>query len=192
MFVFCTKKPKTTQPKSKKAFNFVCIGLDNAGKTSLLNRITKRTEVQTFEEFNFEPPSTCGFNLRAFSFNKQKLTIYDCGGKKQFRELWEYYCQDVDGLIYVIDASDPDRLEESGIELINILRNPVLGKKPLLILANKTDKEGSLSPEELCEFFGFKDIVDRDWYITKASSVKDLGLDEGLQWLYSNCSNMCY
>ena len=102
----CCGKNRIEKQKKKKSFNFVCIGLDNAGKTSLLNRITKRTEIATFEEFDFEPPSTCGFNLRAFSYKNRNLTIYDCGGRKEFRELWEYYCQNVDGIIYVIDGSD--------------------------------------------------------------------------------------
>lgn len=53
--------------------------------------------------------------------------------------MWDYYFTDSNGIIYVIDSSNKDDLEESGHELISILNNPTMDKKPLLIYANKND-----------------------------------------------------
>ena len=169
--------------KKNKSINLVLLGLDEAGKTSILNKISTNQDLGSFTDLGFKPPSTCGFNLRAYSYCKRNITVYDCGGKKEFRELWEYYCQNVDGVIYVIDSSDASRLEEAGLELINVLKNPILANKPLLILANKGDLEGSLSCDRLTDYYGFKDINDREWFIMQTSAIDGKGVHQGLMWI---------
>ena len=70
-------------------------------------------------------------------------------GQKTLRSYWNTYCDASDGCIFVIDASDKDRLDESAVELMNILDEDVLEKVPLLILTTKTDVAGALTAEEV-------------------------------------------
>ncbi len=83
----------------------------------------------------------------------------------------------------MIDASNSDKLEESGSEIINLLNNQVLKKKPLLFLANKSDKKESKDLQELVDFFGLHDIHDREWLIVECSAKTGIGLYEGIIWL---------
>lgn len=69
----------------------------------------------------------------------------DCGGNDWFRHLWDYYYADTHGIIFVVDISEQRKLEESGHELISLLNNQSLNGKPILIFANKNDKQSALN-----------------------------------------------
>lgn len=175
---------KLQKKKPTKKPNLICIGLNNSGKTSILNHLSLTTPpLSPITPQDYRP--TYGFNLKAFCYKNLNITINDCGGKPIFRNLWEYYYQNTDGIIFVIDSSDPERFEESGRELVHMLNNPILEGKPLLVLANKGDK-GGVGVREMSEYFGLRDINDREWIVVKCSAETGEGVYEGIFWLV-NC-----
>ena len=87
--------------------------------------------------------------------------MWDLGGQKAIRNLWENYYQQCDAIIYVIDSSDNYRLDETGSELYTILHTPELSGIPLLIFANKKDLNLSLDCEEIIDALNLTRIIDR-------------------------------
>lgn len=92
-----------------KELRILLLGLDNAGKTTLLKKLAS-------EDVNHITP-TQGFNIKSVSSNGFKLNVWDIGGQRKIRPYWRNYFENTDVLIYVIDSSDRKRLEETGLEL---------------------------------------------------------------------------
>ena len=109
--------------------------------------------------------------------------MWDLGGQKAIRNLWENYYQQCDAIIYVIDSSDNYRLDETGSELYTILQTPELSGIPLLIFANKQDLNLSLDCEEIIDALNLTRIIDRTWTIIASSAVTKQGLCDGLNWI---------
>lgn len=116
------------------------LGLDNAGKTSILKRIAHPEEKI---DQNFEVWPTYGFNISTYELNNTILNIWDIGGQKAFRSFWSTYVDQSDAIVFVIDSADEKNLSESGKALMSILDEDSLDGVPLLILANKCDLVGS-------------------------------------------------
>ena len=168
--------------KKKKEIKGLILGLDNAGKTTIL---------KTFKgEIALNLPPTKGFNFQKFDYNNTTFILWDLGGQKSIRKFWEnYYEKENDCIIYVIDSSDSERLEETGNELYNILQQPELSGMPLVIYANKQDLNMALSVGEILEQLGLDDITDRKWTIIASSALTKQGLSTGLNWLIECCNN---
>ena len=112
------------------------LGLDNAGKTTILKKIGGETDQ------NVVP--THGFNIKNYEMGNNILHVWDIGGQKALRNYWPTFVDDAEGIIFVIDSADEKRLEESGTELINLLEEPELVDVPIVILANKQDLTHSM------------------------------------------------
>ena len=80
---------------------------------------------------------TQGFTVKSLSQNGFKLNVWDIGGQKSIRPYWRNYYNSTNALIYVIDSSDRRRMEETGVELNQLLEEEKLAGIPLLIYANK-------------------------------------------------------
>ena len=132
---------------------------------------------------------TIGYNVESLDFKKANLTIWDVGGSDKLRILWKHYFQNTDGLIYVIDSTDIDRIDESSEELIKLLKEEELKDCPILIFANKQDLNGALSPKEISDKFEMGNYFGRKWLLQGASSTTGQGLKEGLDWLIENLIN---
>lgn len=124
------------------------LGLDNAGKTTLLFKIKD-------DEFKETVP-TVGLNVEQISYKNMSLTLWDVGG--QARKLWKHYYDKVDGVIMVIDSSDVDRMKIVKNELSKIVVEPGLETVPILIFANKQDLDSALGKDEIGELLGLSDI----------------------------------
>ena len=124
------------------------LGLDNAGKTTLLFKIKD-------DEFKDTVP-TIGLNVEQITYKGMTLTLWDVGG--QARKLWKHYYDKVDGVIMVIDSADVDRMKIVQDELAKIVVEPGLETVPILILANKQDLDSALSKEEITELLNIKEI----------------------------------
>eukprot|EP01118_Nematostelium_gracile_P012818 TRINITY_DN4741_c0_g1_i2.p1 TRINITY_DN4741_c0_g1~~TRINITY_DN4741_c0_g1_i2.p1 ORF type:complete len:216 (-),score=46.26 TRINITY_DN4741_c0_g1_i2:58-705(-) len=179
------KKLKT----NVKDRNILFLGLNSAGKTSLLNHL--RFE---FGETNFVPPNemipTIGLNFSKITYQKFSLTFWDLGGHQKFREVWESYLQDTDILVWLIDSSDHERFEESSNELKKIVTDPKLIYTPIAIIANKQDKEGAIQEEEIIKRFHLHDLpVTNKYQIFLTSFLGDFeqheGVDKLLVWIVS-------
>ena len=170
------------RPKKKREVKVLLLGLDNAGKSTIL-KVLKGEKVTNL-------PPTKGFNFQKIEYNKVSFVVWDLGGQKAIRQYWEdYYQKDNDVLIYVIDSSDNYRLDETGKELYNILQQPELNGMPLLIYANKQDLNLALSADEILSELNLDKINDRNWTIIACSALTKEGINEGLDWIIKVTEN---
>ena len=110
--------------------------------------------------------------------------MYDLGGQSKLRTLWQYYLKDTKGIIYVIDSQDINRLDEARKELDSIMNDLAGFVVPLLVMANKQDKDGVASYEDV------KEKLELDKYdmcmVQPTSAVTGEGVKEGWEWLVNN------
>jgi small GTP-binding protein len=134
-----------------KNIQITILGSDGGGKTSIINALQGRFELKMKPSLGFKPTTMMlGDNIN--------VKFYDLGGGPKIRGIWSEYYHDVHALIYVFDASLKGEILEESFKLFqSTLEHPSLSKKPLLILANKQDKEGSISAEELSTLLHFQD-----------------------------------
>ncbi|KAA6386352.1 MAG: putative ADP-ribosylation factor [Streblomastix strix] len=174
--------------RSKKPTRIVMVGLDAAGKTTILHRLK-------FGETVMSNP-TLGFNVEEVSFENLKFTIWDVGGQKRIRQLWNHYYEGSHGIVYVIDCSDRRRIscglpegcdECARCELLNVLASEHLERAPVLILANKQDIDTAARPDETAQMVGLLDLpAGRKWHIQGCCGLNGNGLTEGFRWLGAN------
>ena len=97
--------------------------------------------------------------------------------------MWNCYYQNAEGVIYVVDSADRERVRESADELRKLLAEPELDGATLLVFANKQDLPTALSVSELTNELGLMDIRNRKWFIQACAAPSGDGLYEGLDWL---------
>ena len=124
-----SKRVTQKKPAIQREVRLCVLGLDNAGKTTILKSIAN-------EEIQSVMP-TQGFNVKTLSVGNFKFNVWDLGGQKAIRQHWKNYYDKLDCLIYVIDSSDRIRLNECAEELQSLLEEDKLAGVPLLIYANK-------------------------------------------------------
>lgn len=165
--------------KELKQAQILMLGLDSAGKSTLLYKL-KCNDV-------FLTLPTIGFNVEMIEMGKKfALTIWDVGGQHQMRTVWDNYFENIDGLVFVVDSTDKQRLEESKKELECILRNDSMKNVPVVVLANKQDLPRALSAEEITRKFNLKKhCYDRNWYVQPCCAITGEGLSEALKRITS-------
>merc|ERR1712232_909455 len=114
-----------------------------AGKTTILHKLKLGDIVRTVP--------TIGFNVETVQYRNIHFTVWDVGGQDKIRSLWRHYYLGTEGLIFVIDSSDIDRVDIAKEELFRILSEDDLDSAPVLILANKQDLPNALSAFELAQ-----------------------------------------
>jgi GTPase SAR1 family protein len=107
----------------------------------------------------------------------------DCG---QIRPLWRHYFQNTQGLIFVVDSNDRDRIVEARDELHRMLSEDELRDAVLLVFANKQDLPNAMNAAEITDKLGLHSLRQRHWYIQSTCATSGEGLYEGLDWLSSN------
>ena len=162
---------------SKREIRVVIIGLDLAGKTSILNKLK-------YDEAGNTTP-TVGFNFQTVVHKRSEINIWDTGGQDKIRDLWKHYYEQVNGIIFVVDSTDENRLEEAKNELHKALSDIRLKDAFLCIIANKQDKTDKLLPvDTVKKQLALEDISDsRAWTFIPASAHSGAGLTEVLNWL---------
>ncbi|NWS26848.1 ARL14 protein, partial [Polioptila caerulea] len=160
---------------SLKRTNILMLGLDSAGKSTLLYKFRYKDAFLT--------TPTIGFNVDMIEAGKDfTLTFWDVGGQKKMREVWSDFLEGTDGLLYVVDSSDKRRLEEARRELELILKNESIRNVPVVVLANKQDLPGALNAEEVTRRLRMKKhCSDRNWYVQPCCAITGEGLAEALQ-----------
>ncbi len=166
------KALKSGQGDSKSSLEkrFLILGLDNAGKTSILNRLAKKDQQTTVP--------TVGLNVEQITYRNFTVALWDLGGAATM--LWKHYYQNTDAVIFVVDSSDRARVETVREELINVLSDPDLAEAPLLVYANKQDKEGAMGVEDLSIAIEFDKLAKKHKFLEGCSAVKNEGILQGL------------
>ena len=140
---------------AKKEAQVLILGLDNAGKTTTLEQIKaiyKKTNPMPFDKI----PPTIGLNIGRIELNNVKAIFWDLGGQNSFRVIWDKYYSEAHGLIYIVDSSDSERLDEAVSVFKDMIRHTDLLSIPILIMANKQDLKGALGIEKLESVFDVK------------------------------------
>jgi len=163
---------------SKKKVDLITCGLDFSGKSTIINQLKPMKQ----KEDHLAP--TVGYQVESFVKGSVNFKVFDMGGAKKFRNLWEHYYRDVQGVIFVIDSSDHIRICLVKDELTMLLQNKDLKEVPILFFANKMDIPGALAPPELAEKLDLADLCAGHTYnIIASNALTGQGIEEGINWL---------
>ncbi|TGZ77045.1 ARF/SAR superfamily [Ascodesmis nigricans] len=160
---------------SKKEVRILILGLDNAGKTTLLYRLKIGEVVTTVP--------TIGFNVESVTYKNLNFNVWDLGGQTSIRPYWRCYYANTAAVVFVVDATDHARLETAAEELNAMLNEEELKDASLLVFANKQDQPGVLGAAEISTALRLPDLKDRSWSIFGCSAVTGEGVNDGMDWL---------
>ncbi|KAL1637745.1 ADP-ribosylation factor, Arf Arf6 [Diplodia intermedia] len=176
-----------------KEMRILMLGLDAAGKTTILYKLKLDKDVTTIP--------TVGFNVETVMYKKTRFNVWDVGGQDKIRPLWRHYFSGAlvlhfipaaanvaqtgtQGLIFVVDSSDRDRIEEARSELSRIIADREMKDARLLIFANKQDVSNTMRPDEVKNKLQLDKIAkDHKWKIEPSCATTGEGIFEGLAWL---------
>ncbi|KAL2087387.1 hypothetical protein ACEWY4_016215 [Coilia grayii] len=165
----------------------VMVGLDNAGKTATVRGIKGESPEDV--------APTVGFSKVDLKQGKFEVTIFDLGGGKRIRGIWKNYYSESHGVVFVVDSSDVQRIQETRDTMEEVLRHPRIAGKPVLVLANKQDRDGALAEADIIESLSLEKLVNENkclCQIEPCSAVigygkkVDKSIKNGLNWLLSN------
>ncbi|XP_078154697.1 ADP-ribosylation factor 2-like [Carex rostrata] len=166
---------------TKSEMRILMVGLDAAGKTTILYKLKLGEVVTTLP--------TIGFNVETVEYRNINFTVWDIGGQDSVRRLWRYYFQNTQGLIFVIDSNDNERIIEARDELHRMLNEEELRDAALLVIANKQDLPNAMTAAEITDQLGLRSMHKRPWFIQGACATSGEGLYEGLDWLSKNIAD---
>ncbi|KAM0920553.1 hypothetical protein ACQ4PT_007456 [Festuca glaucescens] len=166
---------------AKKEMRILMVGLDAAGKTTILYKLKLGEIVTTIP--------TIGFNVETVEYKNISFTVWDVGGQDKIRPLWRHYFQNTQGLIFVVDSNDRERVVEARDELHRMLNEDELRDAVLLVFANKQDLPNAMNAAEITDKLGLHSLRQRHWYIQSTCATSGEGLYEGLDWLSNNIAN---
>ncbi|OCT44666.1 ADP-ribosylation factor-like protein 2 [Cladophialophora carrionii] len=201
-----------------KEMRILMLGLDNAGKTTIVKKIMN-------EDVHTVSP-TLGFIIKTIDFQgyapfrrassgetnvfmrRYKLNIWDVGGQKTIRSYWRNYFEKTDALIWVVDATDRLRLDDCKAELKGLLLEEVSGHAgrifakaesgqrlagaSLLVFLNKTDVAGSMSEQEATQLLDLNSILTHRWVVVPCSAMTGENLEKGLDWVVQDARDRLF
>ncbi|XP_028427887.1 ADP-ribosylation factor-like protein 13B isoform X2 [Perca flavescens] len=165
----------------------VMVGLDNAGKTATVRGIQGENPEDV--------APTVGFSKVDLKQGKFDVTIFDLGGGKRIRGIWKNYYSESHGVVFVVDSSDVQRIQETRETMAEVLQHPRIAGKPVLVLANKQDQEGALAEADIIENLSLEKLVNENkclCQIEPCSAVLGYGkkfdksIKKGMKWLLNN------
>lgn len=166
---------------AKDEFRVLILGVDRAGKTTLLEKLKS-----IYLKGEGLPPDrvvpTVGLNIGRIEDAKAKLVFWDLGGQVSLRTIWEKYYEEAHAIMYVIDAATASSFEDSKSALEKVIRHEHLRGAPLLIVANKQDLPGAIDEEELAKFL-HKELDERTYTFQAVSAYDGRGIKSGIDWL---------
>ena len=151
------------------------LGLDAAGKTTLLYKLKLGEVVSTIP--------TTGFNNESINHKDFSMTVWEVGGQDKIRPLWKSYFQNTGTIIFVVDSNDRGRIDEAKQELHKLLSNSALRCAVLLVWANKQDLPNAMTAAEVSDELGLHELKSRSCHIQGTSAISGDGLYESLDWL---------
>uniref|UniRef100_A0A3B5LVP7 ADP ribosylation factor like GTPase 5B n=1 Tax=Xiphophorus couchianus TaxID=32473 RepID=A0A3B5LVP7_9TELE len=155
----------------------IIVGLDNAGKTTILYQFLMNEVVHT--------SPTIGSNVEEIVVKNTHFLMWDIGGQESLRSSWNTYYSNTEFIILVVDSTDRERLAISKEELYRMLAHEDLRKAAVLIFANKQDMKDCMSAAEISKYLTLSSIKDHPWHIQSCCALTGEGLCQGLEWMTS-------
>jgi len=163
----------------KKKVRIVMVGLDNSGKTTVLNALKPK-------KASLETVPTVGFATEEFQKHGVNFCAFDMSGQSRYRNLWEHYWGDVEGIIVVVDATDKLRFAVVKDEMETMLQDARVQEKkiPILVLCNKMDVAGATQPSDLADILQLEQLLsDRPYQVAGCDALKGEGVEEATAWI---------
>lgn len=162
-----------------KNVNLTICGLDKAGKTTILGYLFHG-------EFKETIP-THGLNREKITLPKLNIDVFDLGGQEEFRPIWSDYNEQSDGLIYVVDATDRERVGESKAIFHDLINTQINRSIPVLILLNKCDIFDKMPILEFIKEFSLNDPnLEINWAVFETSALTGEGLLNAMGWIINS------
>ncbi|CAG9331551.1 unnamed protein product [Blepharisma stoltei] len=163
--------------------SILLIGLDNAGKSTLISH-AKSLPANGM----FEITPTMGFAIEEIAMpSGNKGIIYDCSGAARYRNMWDHFIGEIQGVIYVIDSADRARLSIVKKNIEEFFKHPLLKKKPIVFLANKQDSPDALRKEDIKRILRIeKKSLSNPFSVKEAISATGMGLNNSLSFIENN------
>merc|ERR1711879_997095 len=108
---------------------------------------------------------TIGFNVETVKYKNISFMVWDVGGQDKIRPLWRHYYAGTDGVIFVIDSNDQERIPDARDELMKLMTEEEMEGVALLVFANKQDLPNAISSERLIDRLGLRHADDRQWFV---------------------------
>eukprot|EP01137_Pigoraptor_chileana_P025544 Opistho-2@95171 len=165
---------------SKVAGKVLMVGLDGAGKTTILYQLKLGDRINTIP--------TIGFNVETVELPGVSFCVWDVGGQTKIRPLWQHYFAGSDAIVFVVDSTDAERLLEAKEELAELAASPLLDNACFLILANKQDSPRAHGPRAVMDAIGAENLSTgklrhRQWLVKGISAATGEGIIEAFHSL---------
>ncbi|KAF8334917.1 GTP-binding protein [Cantharellus anzutake] len=170
--------------RKAKEMRILFLGLDNAGKTTILKRLNG-------DDIGSVSP-TLGFEIKTFIHGKYTLNIWDVGGQRTLRPYWRNYFEQTDALVWVVDSSDRLRMQDCKEELHSLLQEDRLAGASLIVLANKQDLNGAMTDAEIKEALDLRSIRTHNWKIMPCSAITGQNVAEAVGWVVNDVAGRIY
>ncbi|GMS84516.1 hypothetical protein PENTCL1PPCAC_6691, partial [Pristionchus entomophagus] len=172
------------QREREREMRVLILGLDNAGKTTIMKRLLGE------ETSDIEP--TLGFNISTVEVDGFTLNLWDVGGQRSLRSYWRNYFEQTDALVWVVDSGDTTRLNMCKDELRSLLGEERLAGASLLILANKQDLPSALDSKEIAKTLDLESIESHHWRIFPVSAVSGHNLLQSFKWVTDDVASRVF